>query len=683
MCIYEGTKNHNYQDAELTISIGDDAGFPDQQPPASVSESTSTFLSPNPSSVPFEGSRLSDLQLSRSNLNKNFVSSNRYNSPERGSDAVRVEVPQTPRATSIGSSSGPLKLSDSTIKHDNRNENVDSDLSRIVPTDEELIDESLAGWKYDDDAINKDERQDSERKVEAQLDLINSPPSSPSWDTRIEELLQDRYFQRVNPTSSTPSSIYSSSRSSQLNRLPKRNYDMTAKEHQIRNPLYVRRNATSFASPYRPYLSSFTVPANAPSSLEPYRAPTGDTDRTTFDDALESDQNDSNESPYLPPYAGFESRRQPSSNWSNRQLNPRHLRQNRANSLPSPVESPWNFPTTDLTRNSNNANNNNNNNNNDNLNRAALVQDQPVESEKDSIDGSRNSNLDFHQPTSYDQESVANLPAGDQEFNLTASAKYDLQRKPNFDSAVAVEDTSNRDVVAGGLSGDFIKNNQDPNSRQNYRVNSLLLDSSSGSEVTSEHRQPFELVDYEDDIGDQVPAKRRPSSVITETPEYRPVTSKPTIHGTRPSTILLPNNDTIRLDRSKPIRAHPAAIPVSPKSSTAQNPNPLPPIVSEPLKPAIKCNPRVCQLPNCNCGSSLIPGGLSPDQVPQIITISFEDAINDLNWNIYDEIFDNKRKNPNGCSILGTFYVSHEWTDYGHVQTLYSRGHEIASHGIT
>lgn len=32
---------------------------------------------------------------------------------------------------------------------------------------------------------------------------------------------------------------------------------------------------------------------------------------------------------------------------------------------------------------------------------------------------------------------------------------------------------------------------------------------------------------------------------------------------------------------------------------------------------------------------------------------------------------------------MGTFYVSHEWTDYGQVQTLHSRGHEIASHGIT
>lgn len=62
--------------------------------------------------------------------------------------------------------------------------------------------------------------------------------------------------------------------------------------------------------------------------------------------------------------------------------------------------------------------------------------------------------------------------------------------------------------------------------------------------------------------------------------------------------------------------------------------------------------------------------------------ITFDDSINDLNWDLYREIFSN-RVNPNGCPALGTFYVSHEWTDYSQVQTLYSEGHEMASHSIT
>lgn len=73
-------------------------------------------------------------------------------------------------------------------------------------------------------------------------------------------------------------------------------------------------------------------------------------------------------------------------------------------------------------------------------------------------------------------------------------------------------------------------------------------------------------------------------------------------------------------------------------------------------------------------------------QTPQMIVLTFDDAVNDVNFPLYEEIFHDssrKRLNPNGCPIKGTFFVSHEWTDYGAVQTLYSRGHEIASHSIT
>lgn len=39
--------------------------------------------------------------------------------------------------------------------------------------------------------------------------------------------------------------------------------------------------------------------------------------------------------------------------------------------------------------------------------------------------------------------------------------------------------------------------------------------------------------------------------------------------------------------------------------------------------------------------------------------------------------------NPNGCPIRGTFYVSHEYTDYRYVEQLWKDGHEMASHSIT
>ncbi|KAI8117990.1 hypothetical protein CVS40_10200 [Lucilia cuprina] len=98
-----------------------------------------------------------------------------------------------------------------------------------------------------------------------------------------------------------------------------------------------------------------------------------------------------------------------------------------------------------------------------------------------------------------------------------------------------------------------------------------------------------------------------------------------------------------------------------------------PPFRPEPLYPqpqpdktAAKCRKDVCLLPDCYCGGRDIPGDLKLEETPQIVLITFDDAVSTLNIDYYDEIFNNEtRKNPNGCPIRGTFYVSHEWTDYG------------------
>lgn len=70
-------------------------------------------------------------------------------------------------------------------------------------------------------------------------------------------------------------------------------------------------------------------------------------------------------------------------------------------------------------------------------------------------------------------------------------------------------------------------------------------------------------------------------------------------------------------------------------------------------------------------------------ETPQIVLLTFDDAINDLNIPIYEDLFEKGRKNPNGCPITATFYVSHEWTDYSQVQNMYAVGHEMASHTIS
>lgn len=61
-----------------------------------------------------------------------------------------------------------------------------------------------------------------------------------------------------------------------------------------------------------------------------------------------------------------------------------------------------------------------------------------------------------------------------------------------------------------------------------------------------------------------------------------------------------------------------------------------------------------------------------------MIMLTFDGAINDLNYETYSSIFLNNRTSPNGCPIRGTFFVSHDYTNYQLVEEFYSRGHEIA-----
>lgn len=138
------------------------------------------------------------------------------------------------------------------------------------------------------------------------------------------------------------------------------------------------------------------------------------------------------------------------------------------------------------------------------------------------------------------------------------------------------------------------------------------------------------------------------------------------------------------------------------------------------------CDPAVCVLPDCFCSEdgTQIPGDLPSKDVPQMITITFDDAINNNNIELYREMFNGKRRNPNGCDIKATvslrlqgsmlvllvlaikldkissshspfnsieslsftslqYFVSHKYTNYSAVQETHRRGHEIAVHSIT
>ncbi|KAL1397416.1 hypothetical protein pipiens_002521 [Culex pipiens pipiens] len=78
---------------------------------------------------------------------------------------------------------------------------------------------------------------------------------------------------------------------------------------------------------------------------------------------------------------------------------------------------------------------------------------------------------------------------------------------------------------------------------------------------------------------------------------------------------------------------------------------------------AKRCDPAECELPYCFCNKdgTLIPKGLNADEIPQIILLTFDGAVNLNNYEHYKKVFNGKRQNPNGCDIKGTFFISHEY----------------------
>ena len=109
-------------------------------------------------------------------------------------------------------------------------------------------------------------------------------------------------------------------------------------------------------------------------------------------------------------------------------------------------------------------------------------------------------------------------------------------------------------------------------------------------------------------------------------------------------------------------------------------------VCGDPAKP---CNPDICKLPDCFCSGTEIPGNLPASSIPQIVFISFDGAFNN---DLYDpddlkDFFNDDGlktlKNPNGCNISVTFFLSHFYTNYCAVQDLYSQRHEIAVNSIS
>lgn len=54
----------------------------------------------------------------------------------------------------------------------------------------------------------------------------------------------------------------------------------------------------------------------------------------------------------------------------------------------------------------------------------------------------------------------------------------------------------------------------------------------------------------------------------------------------------------------------------------------------------------------------------------QMVLLTFDDAVTAQTYDYYEKAFFG-RKNPDGCEIQVTYYVSHEYSDYSKVSRLF------------
>uniref|UniRef100_A0A4D5RKZ7 Putative peritrophic membrane chitin binding protein n=1 Tax=Ixodes scapularis TaxID=6945 RepID=A0A4D5RKZ7_IXOSC len=99
-----------------------------------------------------------------------------------------------------------------------------------------------------------------------------------------------------------------------------------------------------------------------------------------------------------------------------------------------------------------------------------------------------------------------------------------------------------------------------------------------------------------------------------------------------------------------------------------------------------QCDPAKCKgSQNCMCASIKPPNGIEAKDMPQLVMLAFEGAVNTVNMPFYRELMDttDRKNKQSGCRIGTTFFVNHEYLDYSAVHELHNRGSEIALRSIT
>lgn len=93
------------------------------------------------------------------------------------------------------------------------------------------------------------------------------------------------------------------------------------------------------------------------------------------------------------------------------------------------------------------------------------------------------------------------------------------------------------------------------------------------------------------------------------------------------------------------------------------------------------CDPTVCKAPSCFCSSKTF-AGIPLADTPQFFMFTFDDSIQQRTLSVVNQLLGN-RKNPNGCPLRTTYYVSIQYTNMSMVTEWYASGHEVADHTMT
>ena len=92
------------------------------------------------------------------------------------------------------------------------------------------------------------------------------------------------------------------------------------------------------------------------------------------------------------------------------------------------------------------------------------------------------------------------------------------------------------------------------------------------------------------------------------------------------------------------------------------------------------CDPTTCT-GSCHCPSLVAPGSLNPQETPQFILLTHDDAISTLANTVVRTVTDG-RNNPDGCNVVATWFTTSTGTECDLAKGLFDQNHEIALHTV-